>query len=300
MRPYTLPMLLFLALALPLEAPAAGARAPAHVGIALGSGGAGGLAHIAMLEVFDDLGIRPACIAGTSIGAVIGSLYAAGLPAKEIRKVFQQFAGSNLDVLSSVVMGEVEIDLGALMNLDLDNGGLIDAEGFVGFLAEQTEARSFADLKIPLQVVATDFWSGDSVVLSDGDLFEAVKASMAVPGMFSPVERGGRLLIDGGTSNPLPWDLLAECADLVVAVDVSTLKEPDDGAGAEMLDVLFGTFSIMQRSLVAEKRRRSEPDIFVRPDTTGVRLLHFNRIDQVLEQARPEAERLREALDQST
>jgi NTE family protein len=283
-----------------LPAAAADQPKPVPVGVALGSGGAGGLAHIAMLEVFDDLGIRPACIAGTSIGAVIGGLYAAGLPAKDIRAIFQQFGGSNLDVLSRLVMGDVELAVGALVNLDLDNGGLIDASGFIDFLAGKTEARRFSDLKFPLQVVATDYWSGDSVVIDDGDLFEAIQASMAVPGMFSPVARDEALLIDGGTSNPLPWDLLGDCADLVVAVDVSSPKEKPEDGHAGILDVLFGTFSIMQRSLIAEKRRHGEPDIYVVPDTSGVRLLHFNRIDQVLEQARPAAERLREALRQST
>jgi len=219
------------------------------VGLAPGPGGAGGLAHIAMLEVFDDLDIRPACMAGTSIGAVIGGLYASGMTAKQIREVFVQFGGSSLDVLSELVKGDVDLDLGALMNIDRDNGSLIDASGFVEFLAEHTKARRFSELQIPLRVATTDFWSGDAVVLDEGDLFGAIRASMAVPGMFSPVARGDALLIDGGTSNPLPWDLLDDCSDVTVAVDVSSLRnKPDDGKAA-LFDLLFSTFSIMQRSL---------------------------------------------------
>lgn len=298
------PAFFFLALiGLMIVVPAVAAehdRQSISVGVALGSGGAGGLAHIAMLEVFDDLDIQPDCMSGTSIGAVIGGLYASGMPAKKIREVFEQFGGSSLDVLSELVNGDVDLDLGALMNIDIDNGGLIDASGFVEFLAEHTEVRRFSELQIPLRVVATDFWSGDAVVIDEGDLLGAIKASMAVPGMFSPVARGDALLIDGGTSNPLPWDLLDDCSDVTVAVDVSSVrKKPDDGEAA-LFDLLFSTFSIMQRSLIAEKRRRVEPDIFIQPDTSGVRLLHFNKVDAILEQAQPAARELREALLQRT
>jgi NTE family protein len=281
---------------LPLTVQASDEEPSISVGVALGSGGAGGLAHIAMLEVFDDLGIQPDCMAGTSIGAVVGGLYASGMPAKEIRKVFEQFGGSSLDVLSGLVNGEVDLELGALVNIDIDNGGLIDASGFIEFLARHTDVRRFSELQIPLQVVATDFWSGDAVVIDEGDLFGAIKASMAVPGMFSPVPRGDALLIDGGTSNPLPWDLLDGCSDITVAVDVSSLRgEADDGEAA-LFDLLFSTFSIMQQSLITEKMRHREPDVFIKPDTSGVRLLHFNKVDMILEQAQPAARELREAL----
>jgi NTE family protein len=134
------------------------------------------------------------------------------------------------------------------------------------------------------------------VVIDEGDLFGAIKASMAVPGMFSPVPRGDALLIDGGTSNPLPWDLLDGCSDITVAVDVSSLRgEADDGEAA-LFDLLFSTFSIMQQSLITEKMRHREPDVFIKPDTSGVRLLHFNKVDMILEQAQPAARELREAL----
>lgn len=267
------------------------------IGLALGSGGAGGLAHIAILEVFDDFGLPPDAIAGTSIGAVMGALYAGGLDAGEIRAVFEEFGGSRLDLLSGLLEADAGERLAGLLETDLGNGGVLDIDGFLAFLGGKMEARTFAELEIPLVVVATDYWSGESRVISEGELLPALAASMAVPALFAPVDRGADLLIDGGTSNPLPYDVLRNRHDLVVAVDVSGSRRP---AGASpppgMLEMLFKTFEIMQQSLIAERLEQDPPDIYVKVDTSGIRLLEFNRIDEVLEKARPAAAELRRRL----
>ncbi|HRP75040.1 MAG TPA: patatin-like phospholipase family protein [Rhodocyclaceae bacterium] len=268
------------------------------IGLALGSGGASGLAHIAMLQVFDDLGIRPQVIAGTSIGAVIGALYASGLSAREIRAIFDEFGGSSLDAMSALMDDDVGLDLGKLLTIDMSNGGLIDQSGFLRFLASKTTAKTFADLEIPLRVIATDYWSGETIVLDSGDLIEAAGASMAVPGLFAPLKRDERLLIDGGTSDPLPWNHLTGCCDLIVAVDVSGSRRRSADGLAPLLEVLFNTFEIMQQSIVAEKMRHGAPDIYIKPDISGIRLLHFNRIETILEQAEPAARQLRDAIEQ--
>ncbi|HET98761.1 MAG TPA: patatin-like phospholipase family protein [Desulfurivibrio alkaliphilus] len=269
------------------------------IGLALGSGGAGGLAHIAMLQVFDDLGIKPERIAGTSIGAVIGALYAAGLSAEEIRGIFDEFGGSSLDALSHLIGPSAELTLGDLLKIDIDNGGLFDSSGFIRFLAGKIEARRFEDLVIPLEIVATDYWTGEMVVLDRGDLLAAVQASMAVPGLFSPVARGEQLLIDGGTSNPLPFDLLKDRHELVVAIDVSGSRAQHTGNQVDLTDLLFNTFKIMQQSLIAARMRAAEPDIYIKPEISNIRLLHFNRIKTVLEQAQPAAEQLQRRLSQA-
>ncbi|MFH7320857.1 patatin-like phospholipase family protein [Desulfurivibrio sp. D14AmB] len=267
------------------------------VGLALGSGGAGGLAHIAMLRVFDDLGIKPARITGTSIGAVIGALYAAGLSAAEIEEIFAEFGGSSLDVLSRLIMPGSELTLAALLKID-SNGGIFDSGGFLKFLAGKVEARSFEDLAIPLAVVATDYWTGETVVLDQGDLFTAVQASMAVPGLFPPVQRGQQLLIDGGTSNPLPFDLLLKRHDLVVAIDVSRSRTRSEEQQVDSLDLLLGSFTIMQQSIIAARMEAAQPDIYIKPELHDIRMLHFNRIEAVLEQAKPAAAELQRRLGQ--
>nr|WP_218915047.1 patatin-like phospholipase family protein [Desulfurivibrio alkaliphilus] len=265
------------------------------IGLALGSGGAGGLAHIAMLRVFDDLGVKPAGIAGTSIGAVIGALYAAGLSAAEIEEIFTEFGGSSLDVLSRLITPNAELTLTALLKIGND-GGAFDPGGFLEFLADKVEARRFEDLAIPLKVVATDYWTGKTVVLDQGDLFSAVQASMAVPGLFSPVQHDQQLLIDGGTSNPLPFDLLLKSHDLVVAIDVSRSRTRPEDQQVDSLDLLLGSFTMMQQSIIAARMEATQPDIYIKPEIHDIRMLHFNRIEEVLEQAKPAASELKSRL----
>lgn len=291
---------LALSLTLLLAAPAAMADAPdsgtCRIGLALGSGGAGGLAHIAMLRVFDDLGIEPDVISGSSIGAVIGALYAAGLSGDEVYDIFGDFGGSSLDALSKLMSPTAELGLKDLFRLGFSNGGVIDASGFIDFIKSKVEARTFSELAIALKLVATDYWTGDMIVLDSGDLFTAVEASMAVPALFAPVPHGDALLIDGGTSNPLPYDLLMDECDLVVAVDVSGSRKHENGDHPPITEMLFSTFEIMQQSLINSRRQNGDADIYIKPDTHNVRLLHFNRIETILEQAKPAAEALREAL----
>lgn len=265
------------------------------LGLALGSGGAAGLAHIAMLQEFDALGIKPDRLAGTSIGAVIATLYAAGLSADEIHDLFDDFGGSPLDALSELAGGD-ELGLTDLIQLGLNEGGLFDSAGFLRFLAGHIEARRFDELEIPLTLVATDYWSGESVLLDSGELFPAIEASMAVPGLFKPVRRDDQLLIDGGTSNPLPFDLLQGRVDRVIAVDVSGNRAPVEGEEIGLTDLLFKTFEIMQGSITRQMLAHQAPDLYLQPDTQGIQLLHFNRVEEILAQAEPAARELREQL----
>lgn len=265
------------------------------IGLALGSGGANGLAHIAILQVFDDLGIVPDRIVGSSIGAVIGGLYAAGLSAKQILDIFDAVAGSPLDALSGLAKSNLK--LADLVRFGRRGAGLLDSRGFMCFLAMHTEVRDFKELRIPLSVVATDYWTADSVVLNEGDLFAAIEASMAVPGLFMPVQRAEHLLIDGGTSNPLPFDLLQGEVDLVIAVDVSGNHQSDEGQDIGLSDMLFTSFKIMQQAITRQVLRHQPPDILLSPQAPGVRLLHFHRINEILTHAEPTAATLRELLE---
>ncbi|MCE8011469.1 patatin-like phospholipase family protein [Billgrantia desiderata] len=264
------------------------------IGLALGSGGANGLAHIAMLQVFDELGIVPDRIAGTSIGAIIGSLYAAGLSADEILDLFDDVAGSPLDALTGLTSSD--LDLVDLLQIGIGDGGLFSSMGFLRYLALHTEARDFSELRIPMQVVATDYWTGDSVVLEEGPLFPALEGSMAVPGLFAPVPHLDMLLIDGGTSNPLPFDLLQDEVDMVIAVDVSGNRDPFTGHSPGLTEMLLQSFKIMQQSIARQRLNHRPPDLYLKPESHGIRLLHFNRIHEILQQAEPTATELRQQL----
>lgn len=287
-----------LVISLALAFAAAGATANEErpsIGLALGSGGAGGLAHIAMLQVFEESSVRPDVISGTSIGAIVGALYAAGLDSQAIRKLFTEFGESALNPFSGLADDGDGPGWTELVALDLENGGLISTDGFLELVGSRIEARSFADLVIPLKVVATDYWSGAPVVFTDGDLFHALRASMAVPGLFAPVPDGDRLLVDGGLSNPLPWDLLDD-QDLVIAIDVTGIRAPSPDGPPGLTELLFKSFEIMQQSQIGQKLAASPPGIYIKPDLDDVRLLHFDRVDEVISQARPAADELRRRL----
>ena len=266
------------------------------IGLALGSGGASGLAHIPMLEVFDELGIKPSIIAGSSIGSVVGALYASGMSGKEIRDIVSEFSGSDMQVFRTLIRGDSGLELMDLLRFDLDAGGLVDSQGFLNFLKQKIRYSRFEELPIRLKVVAADYWKRSQVVFQAGEIIPAVRSSMAVPGLFAPVAFEDRLLIDGGTVNPLPYDLLEGECDIIAAIDVSGGESIDETKKPDFTDALFNTFEIMQQAIIDQKMKLFEPDIYIRPDIKDIRLLHFHRSEEIFQQAAPAVEELKSKL----
>ncbi|RFF29966.1 patatin-like phospholipase family protein [Wenzhouxiangella sediminis] len=281
------------------ETAAEAACAEPDVALVLGSGGAAGLGHIAMLRAFEEQGIRPAAVAGTSIGAIVGTLFAAGLDSAAIESLFRDFGGSAFNPFAGWIGDAAAPGLRELIEIDLGNGSLLDSNRFTDFVAERMSARQFADTQIPLYVVATDFWSGEARVLRNGDLLQAMRASMAVPGVFAPVPMGEDLLIDGGASNPLPVDVVAD-HDIVVAIDVTGSRRPGTGERPDISDLLFSSFEIMQQSIIRARLREYPADIYIKPELDDIRMLHFDRVDEILERTRPAARELAERLRELT
>lgn len=255
-----------------------------RIGLALGSGGAGGLAHILMLEVFDELGIRPHHIAGTSIGAIIGALYAAGLPGSRIRGIAADLVVRDGDTWREVFRKRDRVFSWArLVRPRFSRGGLVSAEDFLASLYAPVAQRCFEELPIPLSVVATDLWAREAVVYDKGPFRPAVEASAALPGLMTPVELDNRVLIDGGAVNPLPWDVLPADCDVTVAVDVTGSRTRTDDLSP--FEAVFNTFIIMQGSIAGAKRAHAAPDIYVDSGISDIRALEFHRIEEVLVQA---------------
>jgi NTE family protein len=265
------------------------------IGLALGGGGAKGLAHIAMLEVFDDLKIQPHRIAGTSIGAIMGALYASGLTARQIREGVQRMVISKGDSFKAALKKKDVLKWIQFMDLEFRGHAIFKGDRFIDFLFNAMHVATFEALKIPLHVVATDFWASQQVVLESGDLMPAVKASMALPGVFSPVTLNNRVLIDGGGINPVPHDLLLDC-DLVVAIDV--MGKPDHEATKlpNLFRAVLTTFDIMQNSIIKEKLAKHPPDISIKPDIQGVDILDFYKAEGVYAQTIPAQNELRAQL----
>jgi NTE family protein len=267
------------------------------VGLALGGGGARGLAHVAALEVFDELGVRPCAIAGTSMGAIIGALYAAGRPGAELHEAIHELA------ITESARSRLRRGAGAgwleLVRPEWEKGGMLNVERFHDRLAAMIPARTFEELSIPLKVVAASFWEREQVVLEAGELLPALQASSALPALFRPVVIDGRVLIDGGAVNPVPFDLIQDDCTLTVAVNVAgrprTPRRKRDGMPT-LTQALFNTFQIAQATIVRHKLERRPPDIYLEPDIVGIRVLEFQRADQILAQAEPAKESLRRQL----
>lgn len=267
-----------------------------RVGIALGGGGAKGLAHIPMLAVLDQLGIRPHRIVGTSIGALIGALYASGMSAKALAELVDRLTVSGDESWLGALMEQDVGEWWDLIELQLGRGGLMDTGAVARFIERTVDARRFGELQIPLAVVAADFWERQQVVFDQGPLAPALQASIALPGLFSPVHYRDRVLVDGGLVNPVPWDLLAEDCDLVIAVDVSGSRTPQADNGPSYTETVFNTYQILQASIVREKLRYQPPDIYIAPELNNIRVLDFNRVDEINAHAIPAAGELERQL----
>ncbi|HEX5959378.1 MAG TPA: patatin-like phospholipase family protein [Hyphomicrobiaceae bacterium] len=267
------------------------------VAIALGGGGARGLAHILMLEVLDEMHIKPTLIVGTSIGAIFGAAYAAGLSAKLIRAHAEEVLGRRFSFAQSLIAARAEPVLKLLRILPIRSSVLSPTVLMDQVLPSKIPA-DFAGLGIPFKAVATDFYSQEQVVIGSGDLKSAIAASIALPALFSGVVRDGRLLMDGGLVNPLPFDLLEGAADITVAVDV-TGASSRHGKRLQPTAVaaLASSSQILQRSIVREKLKTSRPDVYIDVDVDRFHVLEFHRLKEILAAATPAKEQLQRQLD---
>ena len=249
------------------------------------------MAHILMLEVFDELGIRPHCIAGTSMGAVIGALYASGIPASTILKQVKSIVGSFEEPRKGLKNIKAILKWIEIKDFELGTHGVFTGDRFVQRMCDGMGVSDFEDLKIPLKVVATDFWASKQVVLDSGALVPALRASMGLPGLFTPIRVKGRVLMDGGGVNPVPHDVITDC-DAVVAIDAMGHLEGGEKR-PHMFRSIMGMFDIMQNTIIAEKLKAVPPEIYIKPEIYNVDLLEFDKMRHVLLQAEPARDQLR-------
>jgi NTE family protein len=266
-----------------------------RIGLVLGGGGARGIAHVPVLEAFDDLGIVPTAISGTSIGAIIGAARAGGLSGAEIRERTLASFGNRSAALGKLWKLRPR-RLGDLLTGGIGLGQLSPEKILTAFVGDALRP-DFADLVIPLAVVATDYFGGSEVVLTSGDLKRAVAASIAIPTLFRPVVIDGRVMVDGGIMNPVPVDVLPAEVDVIVAVDVVSFPEPQDGRtipGA--LEAMFGASQLLMQQIAAFKFDRRRPDILIRPPVNDVRVLDFLEAKRILEASQATREEVKRRL----
>jgi NTE family protein len=265
------------------------------VALALGGGGARGLAHIHAIEAFDDLGLKPAAIAGTSIGAIIGAGYASGMSGAEIRDFAIERFRNRFELLADLWKLRPES-----VKQFLDEGGPrlgeISIERVVEVFLPSRIAQDFSQLEIPLQVIATDYYRHREHVFASGPLRPALAASAAIPAVFLPVKIGGEVYIDGGMTDPTPFDKLAGLADLIVAIDVTGGPHGRPGMLPRKVDVMYGASQLMQKSISRAKAERYQLDIWLAPDVERFRAFDFLKTNRILEASRPLREDLKRAL----
>lgn len=273
-------------------------RPALRIGLALGGGGARGLAHIVVLEALEEMGIKPTVIAGTSIGAVIGAGAAAGLSARYMRAHVEEILSERYALVRQLLSARPR-PVDWLFNLLPMRAALLDAEALLDLLLPSRLPETLEALPVPLMVVATDFYAQEAVILRSGSLRRALAASMALPVIFSPVSVDGRAMLDGGLVDPLPFELVCKGFDITIAVDVSgAAPEPSDAAGPRAFEALFSASQILQRSIVREKLRSHQPDILVDATSKRVGVLEFHRFREIIAMAEPMKEAFKRRLEQ--
>ena len=263
--------------------------------LAIGGGGARGLAHIAVLEALDDMGQKPAAIAGTSIGALIAAAYAAGMSGREIRRFVITLAHDRAEVFRRLIATRAGT-FANLFNLGFGSATLVDAEKFCQQFLPDKVPEDFGALEIPLTIIATDLYRRQQAAFSSGPLKPALAASIALPTVMRPVVVAGRVLIDGGATNPLPFEELRGRADLVVAVDISGAPTDERRDIPNPWECLLATVLVMGNAITAEKIKHGAPDLVVRPRVGAFRALDFLQASAILRAAEPVKVELKEKL----
>ncbi|MGI6113984.1 MAG: patatin-like phospholipase family protein [Mahellales bacterium] len=248
-----------------------------RIGLALGSGAARGFAHIGVLQVLKENNIDIHMVAGSSMGALIGALYCCGIPVDMLGKM-------------AVALGNKPI-----FDYTIPRMGFIKGERVNSIMKLLTKNRDFDQLDIPLSVVAADLITCRPVVIDTGKVYEAVRASISIPGIFVPVTKGEMVLVDGGVVDRVPVSVVSSMgADFIIAVDVGfngTHSRPKN-----IMEVYIQAMEVMEMELVRGKLIKA--DVLIRPDVSRIGLNRFDMAEKCIELGRQAAKEAMPALQE--
>ena len=247
------------------------------IGLALGGGAARGIAHIGVLQYLAERNITPSLIAGTSAGSIVGSLYCSGKTPQEIAEI------------------ALTLSLKDFVKLTIPKKGLLSSALLLNILEEHLSDLDFKDLKIPLKVNAVDLISGQKVVLEEGPVAKAVQASCAIPGIFTPVNLGSYLCVDGGLLDNVPVGcLLEDNLDYIIAVDVGSHK-PLEKEPASIFEILMQSFDIVRRQ--RDLFSHQHADLVIAPDLAETSLWDVSKAGLLIEKGYSEAKNKLQNID---
>jgi len=274
--------------------PANGGTMPT-VAVAFGGGGARGLAHIHVIEALDELGIRPVAISGSSIGAIMGAGMAAGMTGEAIREHALMTVGNKTAVVSRIWGLRPQTVRDAVAK-GIRIGQFNLERILKAFLPADLPDR-FEDLLVPMQVITTDYYGQSEVIIDHGQLFPALAASSSIPAVFMPVRMNDRVMIDGGISNPVPYECLMDVADIVIGIDVVGAPEGDGTHIPNRMESIFGSGQLMMQTAITLKLKIQPPHIFLRPAVGRTGVMDFLKAREVLAMSAGVKEDLKRELD---
>jgi len=227
------------------------AKRPPKIGLALGGGAARGFAHVGVIQVLEEAGLRPDLVVGTSAGSLVAALYASGRTGPQLQEVAQSMEEAAFTDWT----------------LPIFSRGMLRGEALARYVNAQVGGKLIEQMPLSLGIVATDLNSGQGVLFQRGDTGTAVRASSAVPAVFLPVKIGSHEYVDGGLVSPVPVRFARQMgAELVVAVDISS--SPEGNPAGDTLQILLQTFAIMGKSINGYELR--DADVVVRPALAAV------------------------------
>ncbi len=242
-------------------------KRPPKIGLALGGGAARGFAHVGVIQVLEEAGLRPSLVVGTSAGSLVAAIYASGKTGAQLQQVAE-------------TMEEVAI---ADWTLPIFSRGMLRGEALARYVNKAVDGKLIETFPMPLGIVATDLNSGQAVLFQRGDTGTAVRASSAVPAVFQPVKIAGREYVDGGLVAPVPVRFARQMgAELVIAVDISSA--PENNPASDTLQILLQTFAIMGKTINSFELPGA--DLVVRPAFNGLSNADFATRRRAIEAGR--------------
>jgi NTE family protein len=246
-----------------------------------------------MLEAFDELGIKPTAIAGTSIGSMVGALYASGMTGAEIRLFVEELLSTRTEIFRRLAKSS-----DGLRNLwNFRAPSVVDGVTLFEVLLPSLRC-DFESLKIPFSAVAVDYYSMQQMVIEHGPVVPAVAASSALPSILRPVVLAGRVLVDGGFRNPCPWDVVAAKTDHTVAIDVSgTTGRGNDSAVPNPIEAWIGSTQILFHAITDAKIAACPPTLMIRPAVGMYGTMDFPKYREIFAASEPAKDDLKRGLE---